>query len=201
MIMQLSNMRKGWVQAALVLVFSMLAAWSDAADPELKRRAIQMLESGPAVFVQNQGQWADGQIQFALSGMGANVGLTSASLRFQLFRREGTAPAGPQRDPLQARLGRENTPTSAPPLRLHQFQATLAGARPVAPAGEQKSAQLFHYRRGERARWRENVPAFEAVRYAGIYPGVDLLVRGRKGGIKYQFELAPGADWKMIGLR
>jgi hypothetical protein len=51
------------------------------------------------------------------------------------------------------------------------------------------------------ARWRTGVPNFEAVRYAGVYPGVDLVYHGRGRRLEYDFELAPGADPERIRLR
>lgn len=169
------------------------------AEEAAKRRAMQMLQGGPAVFIENQGQWPDEDVRFALTGGGANVGLTSASLRFQLFKREPLpgATAGPNPRPMPGRDEAKPQFTT----KLHEFQARFAGAKLVKPEGVKKSEQVFHFRRGDRARWRESVPSWESVRYAGLYAGVDLTVMGRKGGIKYEYHLAPGADWKRIALK
>ena len=180
-------------------------AGGSPANEAAKRRAVQMLQSGPAVFIENKGQWPDASIRFALTGQGANVGLTSGSLRFQLFRRV-PAPAGSPSSmagpsPMRSRLrpGAEG-PTSPTVTRMMEFKARFKGARPVQPAGQTPSAQRINFRRGESSRWREGVPAWESVRYKGLYEGIDLLVAGRKEGMKYEFHLAPGADWKQIQL-
>lgn len=176
------------------------AARNPQAEEAAKRRAMQMLQGGPAVFIENQGQWPDESVRFALTGGGANVGLTSASLRFQLFKREPLpgATAGPSPRPAPGREEMKPNFTT----KLHEFQARFVGAQRVQPQGVKKSEQVFHFRRGnDRSRWRESVPSWESVRYNGLYAGVDLTVTGRKGGIKYEYHVAPGADWKRIALK
>jgi len=48
--------------------------------------AVQQMMTGPSVFIENQGQWGDSDIKFALDSRGMNVGLTDKGPRFQLFR-------------------------------------------------------------------------------------------------------------------
>src|SRR5690242_17715486 len=78
---------RGWNAATL----PQNLAKAPVVDEATKRRAVQMLQSGPAVFIENQGQWPEPAIHFALSGGGVNVGLAESSLRFQLLRREAAA--------------------------------------------------------------------------------------------------------------
>lgn len=47
---------------------------------------------------------------------------------------------------------------------------------------------------GAPARWRTGVPHHAEVLFRGLYPGVDLRLRDGGGGLRYDFELAPGAD-------
>jgi hypothetical protein len=50
-------------------------------------------------------------------------------------------------------------------------------------------------------KWRTNVPTYGRVRYENIYPGVDLVYYGKKGGqLEYDFVVAPGADPRVIAL-
>ena len=44
------------------------------------------------------------------------------------------------------------------------------------------------------------VPTYAAVKYVGVYPGVDLVYYGREGQVEYDFALAPGADPNAIVL-
>src|SRR5208337_4309354 len=50
-------------------------------------------------------------------------------------------------------------------------------------------------------KWRTNVPTYGRVQYENIYPGVDLVYYGKKGGqLEYDFVVAPGADPGAIAL-
>lgn len=60
---------------------------------------------------------------------------------------------------------------------------------------------MFHYRQGAPAQWRENVPAWNALVCRGLYEGIDLRVTGREAGIKYEFVVAPGVDWRQVQVR
>src|SRR5262249_6295771 len=44
------------------------------------------------------------------------------------------------------------------------------------------------------------VPTYRRVRYVDVYSGIDLVYRGRAGGLEYDFVVAPGADPGRIGL-
>ena len=49
-------------------------------------------------------------------------------------------------------------------------------------------------------KWRTNVPTYAEVKYATVYPGVDLVYYGNQGQLEYDFVVAPGADPKVIAL-
>jgi uncharacterized repeat protein (TIGR01451 family) len=44
------------------------------------------------------------------------------------------------------------------------------------------------------AKWRTNIPRYARVKYAEVYPGIDLLFYGNQKRLEYDFLLAPGAD-------
>ena len=43
-------------------------------------------------------------------------------------------------------------------------------------------------------RWHSAVPNYAKVRYAEIYPGIDLVYHGKQRQLEYDFIVAPGAD-------
>ena len=49
---------------------------------------IELFDAMPALFVENQGQWADESVRYGFSGSGANVLHTDSGPVFQLFQRE-----------------------------------------------------------------------------------------------------------------
>ena len=49
-------------------------------------------------------------------------------------------------------------------------------------------------------KWRTNVPNYARVKYANVYPGVDLVYYGNQGQLEYDFVVQPGADLRQIAL-
>lgn len=82
-------------------------------------------------------------------------------------------------------------------LTLH-----LEGANPgIRPEGvDPLSAKVNFFTGDQPADWRRDLPTFAAVRYRGLYPGIDMVYR-TAGRLKSEFVVAPGADPGMIRLR
>jgi hypothetical protein len=53
----------------------------------------------------------------------------------------------------------------------------------------------------DRGLWHTDVPTYAKIRYAGIYPGVDLLYYGDGGRLEYDLILAPGAKPEKIRFK
>lgn len=84
----------------------------------------------------------------------------------------------------------------------HSVGVEVVGGADVAPRAEAKLPGASNYFIGnEPRRWRSGVPHHARVRYAGVYPGVDLVWYGNGGEVQYDFEVAPGADPTAIALR
>ena len=79
----------------------------------------------------------------------------------------------------------------------------LVGASEQAhPQGEEMLAGSTNYFVGnDPAKWRSNVAGYARVRYANIYPGVDLVYYGNQGALEYDFDVAPGANLDAIRLK
>jgi hypothetical protein len=82
-------------------------------------------------------------------------------------------------------------------LRM-QFAGIQAG---VQVFGEERLPGIANYFIGNDAtKWHANIPTYAKVRYAGVYPGVDLVYYGNQQQLEYDFVVAPGADPKQINL-
>ena len=64
---------------------------------------------------------------------------------------------------------------------------------PPAGAGLLPGATNYFLGRDPK-RWRMGVNAYGGVRYADVYPGIDVVFHGRHGSLEYDFEIAPGSD-------
>jgi hypothetical protein len=138
------------------------------------QRAVELFSVSPALFVENQGQWSDPSVRYVHDGKGVDVVITDAKVLFQ------------------------SMDTDAHVLR---FSASFAGSNQVRPVGREPSESRFNYYMGDQANWRGNVPSYEVVAYEGLYEGIDLRVQGLRSHLKYEFHVAPGADYSRIAIR
>jgi hypothetical protein len=84
------------------------------------------------------------------------------------------------------------------PLRVKFLNAS----RNTVLSGEKRLPGTVNYFMGEdRERWRTGLPTFECLRYAGVYPGMDLTYYGNRGRLEFDFELSPGAHPSQIAMR
>jgi hypothetical protein len=51
------------------------------------------------------------------------------------------------------------------------------------------------------AKWRTDIPTYARVKYAGVYPGVDLVYYGHQGQLEYDFVVTPGANPGKVRFR
>jgi hypothetical protein len=137
----------------------------------------------PLLFFPNEGQLADG-VEFAgraggLATFFANDGFT--------VRLTETA---------QRILGESS-------YRGVALRYTFEGANPAAEmVGEEPNAARFNFYKGQDpSRWRSGVESFGAVRYRGIYEGVDVVVRDASGTLEYDLVVAPGASLDQVRIR
>ncbi len=78
----------------------------------------------------------------------------------------------------------------------------LLGANP-APQGvglKELPGKANYFRGNDPYKWRTNVSTYAKVKYAAVYPGVDLVYYGQSHQLEYDFVVAPGADPTAITL-
>ena len=145
-------------------------------------------------------------LQRGASGTGARVGADGMSALFE--------HTGPWRDKNQVAL-HKNVPRAGPHVgavreppsddfvtRSYSFSATFPKAKRIQPVGHDLNKAKVNYFIGNKPnKWRRNVPTYATVVYPGLYDGIDLYTYGRRTHLKYEFHVAPGADWRRIIIR
>ena len=165
------------------------------------RNGTELFDISPALFVENQGQWSDPSIRYVHDGNRVDVAVTGSGMVFQVAPTQPAPEDGGQR---AEDRGQNAVPSST--LRpagtdVLRFGASFVGARQALPVGLERSSSEFNYFVGDQSLWRRDVPAYERVVYEGLYDGVDLHVHGLGSHLKYEFQVAPGADWSQISIR
>ena len=178
-----------WNAPLLVLVLCLSALAPPV--PAAEAPALAPPLAGPAslaYFEENVGQRA-APVRFFAQGHARTLFLTPGD--FVL-----TSLAVPER-------ARDEFPTAEQlAARTSVLRGTFLDASPaVAVAGVSPHPTRVHRLGPDPDAWLRDVPAFGAVRYEGLYPGVDLLFYPAEGGIEYDVVVAPGADPSRFAVR
>lgn len=157
----------------------------------------------PLSFEANHGQAAE-SVDFVARGPGYAVALSPTEAIFVLRRADNAG-----RNDGDSRVRKISNSLSAPkpPSALHPAQSTvlrmnLVGAnRAATVAGQNELEGRVNYLIGsDPAKWRTDVPTFGRVRYAEVYPGIDVIYYGNQRRLEYDFVVAPGRDARAIAL-
>ena len=86
--------------------------------------------------------------------------------------------------------------------RGHALALDFLGADPDATLTAQKRlAGKVNYLVGDDpAKWQQGLPTHAELLYGGLWPGIDMAVRGEGGKLKYEFHLKPGASVEDVRL-
>lgn len=157
---------------------------------------------GRLLFEENLGQHAD-PVRYKM--FGGAVFLTDraeACMLVEVGREPLWRPQG--KSAQQNPLWRRKVPESRPVYRALRMQPVeRETGRPVAPApseGLMRSPIKFSYCKGDRSKWRSNIPLYRQVVYHNVYAGIDLVYYPKDERLTYDFRVAPGADPSAIRL-
>jgi len=151
--------------AALAILIGLLPRFAAAAGTSVR----SILRDQPLAFVPNRGQ-AGPRAQFVARGDGYALAL----------------------EPTQAVLSLQGAERSA----VLSLRMKVLGGNRAQPATLSPLPGQSHYLVGnDPAAWRTGLPRYGAVRYDGIYRGVDLVYHGAdQRQIEYDFVVAPGTS-------
>jgi len=66
---------------------------------------------------------------------------------------------------------------------------------------EQTDAHVSFLRGNDPSKWASKLPTFATLKNAGLYPGVDLVLKGDARRFEYDLVTAPGADLSRVSMR
>jgi hypothetical protein len=156
----------GLLAAVLVLAVAAGSAGRDGVLPERLTPQLSGL-SLPLSFEQNSGQ-ADESVAFIARSGGFDLFITRQGPVFALGSVEG--------------------PTSV------RMELVGGEADPVISPGEKLPGIVNYFIGDDPDKWRTGIPTYGQVTYQGVYPGIDLVLYGDEGQVRYDFIVAPGAD-------
>ena len=150
----------------------------------------------PLSFEANQGQ-TDERVKFLARSEGYVLFLTSTEAVMALD------------NPAAHRKGKENSQISKhdftsgslrPPRSIVRMRLVGANATPQVEGVEQLPGISNYFAGSDPTQWQINVRTYTAVRYTGVYPGIDMVYHGNQRRLEYDFVVAPGSDPNIIQL-
>jgi Beta-propeller repeat/Transmembrane protein 131-like N-terminal len=127
--------------------------------------------------------------------------VTGGQLKHTMERPTGAANAfaNPKPQALSPGLlarNREQATTSA----VLRMRLIAANPNPRVSGLEKLPGKSNYFIGDDPKKWWTNVTSYAKVKYADVYPGVDLVYYGNQGHLEYDFVVAPGADPGRIRL-
>ena len=92
--------------------------------------------------------------------------------------------------------------TQSKAIGLHSgLSYGFEGGNQVAPQALNPSATAYHWLVGPQSEWRTHLKGFGELAYRNVWPGIDAVFKSDAQGLKYQFEVASGAQAAKVQLR
>src|SRR5215218_4085234 len=147
-----------------------------AAGPQMsEEEAIDAYGKLPLSFIANEGQ-TDKAVRYYAQGAGYGFFFTKEGAMLSFA--EGTGRGG------------------------HALALDFLGANPDATleARERLAGDVNYLVGDEQAQWHQKLPTHGELLYGGLWPGIDMAVRGEGGNLKYEFHLKPGSSVEDVRL-
>ncbi len=198
-------MRQPLVTLSLVagLLYLGLSPQPQAVDTQPKLAttadANRTLQRQPHFFVPNLGQWEHDAHYVARFGA-MTMFLEENGWTFTIEERSGDDTKHGARARART-MDNTQAPTEVRG-RGAAVRMAFEGSNPEGLAPQNRVAGVHHYFLGnDAAKWRSNVPLYDAVRYREAQPGVDVMARQQDGHFEYDLLLKPDADLERIQIK
>jgi hypothetical protein len=159
-------------------------------------RLIEAYGKLPLRFEENQGQTAQ-EVRYVSHGSGYELFLARQEAVLAL-RSNKPLDLSPLHRAASIRAFREAR--QAGQVTAIRMQLEGANPEPQIAGMDQLPGKTNYLIGNDPKKWHTDVPSYARVKYAGVYPGVDLVFYGNQRQLEYDFVVAPGADPKAIRL-
>ena len=156
-------------------------------QPELPNNAL------PLNFELNQGQTHE-RVKFLARSNGYVLFLT-ATEAVMAFENPATHRKGKEnRDPRDSSVSDSTEKKGRPPRSIVRMKLEGANAAPQIEGLDQLPARSNYFAGQDPTAWRTGIPNFARIRYAQVYPGIDMIYYGDQRRLEYDFIVAPGTN-------
>lgn len=154
----------------------------------------------PLSFELNQGQTND-RVKFLARSAGYLLFLTSTEAVMAL---DNPAAHTKGKENREARGGIDDGDSvengARPPRPIVRMKLIGANPAPRIEGLEQLTTSSNYFAGPDPAKWRTNIFSYRRVRYAEVYPGIDMVYYGDQRQLEYDFVVAPGSNPAVIQM-
>jgi hypothetical protein len=160
----------------------------------------------PLSFESNRGQ-TDPSVDFLARGAGYTLFLKPTEAVFVLrsadsgTRKQDRAAEHSLRTDATTPAAEPQSANGNPPSKVLRMRLVGADVSSRAEGAGELAGRTNYLVGDDPSEWRTEVPTFGRVRYAEVYPGVDVVYYGNQRQLEYDFQLAPGRDPRALSLR
>jgi gliding motility-associated-like protein len=156
-------------------------------------------DHGSIQFIQNLGQW-DPDILYQAEIQNGYLQIARDGLHYIFYDGTRMSHHPGFQDGDQSSNARLNDPEDFSPIDMHATALLFKGRSDlIKVVSEEKQTVYYNYFIGrDPSRWASKVPAYSAIKYQDIYPGIDMKLYSEQGYIKYDLIVEPGADISQI---
>ena len=160
----------------------------------------------PLSFEANDGQ-TDPSVQFISHGSGYTLFLRQTDVVLSL-QTQAQADTPQQKKDKKRKLFESSklyrgTPRARKSKKTKTIRVTMEGANPNAniQALDELPGRSNYFIGNDPKKWHTGIATFGRVKYAGVYPGIDLVYYGAQRQLEFDFVVAPGANPSAIGVK
>ncbi|MEW6745195.1 MAG: SBBP repeat-containing protein [Planctomycetota bacterium] len=159
-------------------------------DETVRPAVLEAFRRLPLAFVENLGQ-LDRRVAFSTRKGSPSAYFTKDAIVLRLTPQKPVPPRAPSQEP-----GREDGEGA------NIFLTFEEASSEVAIEGCEQLPGRYNYLLGsDPSKWYRGAASFASIRYRGLYPGVDMVVRDGGSRLEYDLLLEPGVDDEAITVR
>ena len=189
----------------IIYLFHLCPAQAEQPDSFLRNKPVQ------GYFIPNCGQWDD-KILFTGDFDGLKLWITKESLLFNFYKVKSSPPVRTFLEMFGLENSFERKGQEKPNIELMRHVVEM---KPFLSPLSQKEARginslnisrgqiqcrkkissyLNYYLDSDSSRWRHHVPVYDEIEIDNILPGVDMLLTGENGSLRYNFIIHAGTS-------
>ncbi len=146
-------------------------------------------------LIENKGQWPD-QVVSQVELEGGFMFIEKNAFTYNFIDLSAVAAVHGTGTDINALAGQTR-------IKGHVYKTRFEGANanPQVTFSDKQQTYFNYFLGNDPAKWKGKVPAYSAIRYDELYPGIDLQVYSHEFSMKYDLMVSPGANPQMIQVR